>query len=101
MVDARVYADSYEHGAKNFASWAQSEAASSDVKISYLDGTSAKPVETPSMPEAALSIDADKIYDDAMAYLDKAEGVNAAVAAGGKAGARIWPKIMVPPHHGV
>lgn len=90
MVDARVYSDSYDLGAKNFQKWADSVQGNPLHEVFYLDNNrGATPERVPAMPESALTQDREKIYAASLEAL-KTAPVPDYVKEGGSAGARIW-----------
>ena len=97
MVDARVFADSYTHGARNFAAFADKMQADNagDVSIYFIDNTRSTPTLSPEMPAAALTLDPEALYHRALDYLQRAS-VGGHIKRGGSSGTRIWG----PPHIG-
>lgn len=90
MVDARLFADSYTLGAKNFHAFHQ--ANKDKAQFFVLDNTGKDPKAVDSVPKEALEMDPDALYERAIAYLQSAETVKPAVKRGGTNGLRIWPK---------
>lgn len=90
MVDARVFADSYAYGARNFAAFAQENQGNPNCEVFFLDNSQGDPQRVPTMPEPALSIDPEQLYQRSVGYLQSAENVKPAVKRGGTAGLRIW-----------
>jgi hypothetical protein len=90
MVDARAFADSYAHGAKNFAAFHEKHKdrasfvfarAKKDTPVAFLG----------KMPPEALGIDADRLYKTSMDYIESKRGeLPPHIVAGATAGARIW-----------
>lgn len=92
MVDARLFADSYVHGAKNFADFQDKHSKDPNVDTIVIHSKRDAPTERlDRLPDAALKLDADKLYGSLLERLDKS-GASAAVKAGGSAGKRIWRK---------
>ena len=90
MVDARLFADSYAIGAKNFKKFHEKNAGR--AQFIFLDNTS-KPKQVDGMPKAAVRLSAEKIYRRAIDVLKKrAKRIKPAVARGGSIGQRIWGK---------
>lgn len=89
MVDAKVFADSYGHGGKNFKAFHDKNKGKADfVFASSADG---KATITPEMDPAALEIDADELYKHASAYMEEQKkDLPPHIYAGGTAGRRIW-----------
>lgn len=92
MVDARVFADSYAEGAKNFAAFAEKNKGKANFVFAQVPEPG-KPAEflKDGMPKAALEMDADKIYDTALKYLDdNKDSIPEPIYQGATAGRRIW-----------
>lgn len=89
MVDARVFADSYSHGARNFAEFQKTYGKDPAIRIAILDNTASVPQQLPEIPADALAIDSDKLYARCLEALDH-PSVPAPVKEGGTAGVRIW-----------
>jgi hypothetical protein len=89
MVDARAFADSYTHGARNFAAFHEQYGKDPFVHIAILDNTAAVPSELKEIPSDALRLDSEQLYARCLDSLDKAQ-VPPAVKEGGAAGVRIW-----------
>ena len=96
MVDARVFADSYAEGAKNFTAFHGKYKDHADFVFAEVRfGEDGKPNVTldDGMPEGAKKLSADAIYHDSMAYIEneKSEGrVAPHIYRGATAGRRIW-----------
>lgn len=99
MVDARVFADSYTHGASNFKAFADhaQQNNAGDVSIYFIDNTSAKPTLSQEMPSAALTLDPEALYHRSLDYLQKAS-VGGHIKRGGSSGTRIWGPPQVGRH---
>jgi len=97
MVDARLFAESYALGSKNFADFHAKHKDSADAQFFILDNTDegkdadGNPSVLSEVPEAARNVDAEALYDRCVGYLQKAGGVNPAVKRGGLNGLKIWP----------
>ena len=89
MVDAKVFADSYGHGAKNFKAFHdKNKGKAAFVFASSADG---KATITPDMDPAALEVDADELYKHASDYMEEQKkDLPPHIYAGGTAGRRIW-----------
>ena len=118
MVDARLFADSYTHGARNFQKFATANANNPNVDVVILDNTrppipdfdengvrkidkkTGKPamkpdvVELPRVPQQMLTMDPEKLYASCLESLDKSSASDA-VKKGGSGGVGIWgpPKV--------
>lgn len=96
MVDARLFADSYAEGARNFAEFKAKNKDDADFVIAELDfPAGGKPTVKMSdeVPEAATQLDADKLYASSLAHIDrehKAGNISDDIHAGATAGRRIW-----------
>jgi len=92
MVDARLFADSYAEGAKNFAAFHAAHRDNPDVGFIMIDARtdSAVPRLVESFPEAALRVDADEIYARASRIVDEKVGLDPAIRRGATMGRRIW-----------
>lgn len=69
MVTARVFADSYALGAKNFSAFAKKQSANPNVKFKYFKN-GANPSMIPDIPPEAFH-DSDKLYDYALGVIDQ------------------------------
>lgn len=91
MVDARVFADSHTHGARNFQKFAEKAGKDPNVSIVYLDNSNPSgPSQVPSIPQSAIEMDPESLYVQAMSYLQQAD-VPEHVKRGGMVSARLWP----------
>lgn len=70
MVDAQLFADSYAVGAKNFKSFYDKHKDEADFVFGVFQGRGQPAKITDSMPEEALKLDADEIYQFASAYTE-------------------------------
>lgn len=93
MIDARVFADSYAEGAKNFDAFAKKNKGKANFVFAQVPKPGEPAEFLPDMPKAATEMDADKIYETASKYLDDNKNdIPAPVYEGATAGRRIWKK---------
>lgn len=71
MVDAQLFADSYAIGARNFAAFHDKHKDEADFVFGVFQGRGKPAKITESMPEEALTIDDNEIYDFASKYIDE------------------------------
>lgn len=91
MVDARLFADSYTLGAKNFHEFHQKHKDSGDADFVILDNSSGAPKLTNQVPEAALKLDGEALYARASSVLkERADKLRPSVVRGGSIGQRVW-----------
>lgn len=92
MVDARVYADSYAEGPRNFQKfWDEHRSDPDCLFYIFNNATGGLPKRVEAMPEGATDIDADRLYAQAVTALkQKGDQVKPAVLEGGTKGERIW-----------
>ncbi len=99
MVDARLYADSYAEGAKNFKAFMDKHKDDPDANFICFDNTvrgttpDGKPILPKPMekfPEAALQVDAEKLYARSANYVAGVADLNPAIRRGASVGRRIW-----------
>jgi hypothetical protein len=92
MVDARLFADSYGEGAKNFAAFHAAHADDPDVGFILIDARtdSAVPRLLTDFPEAALHVDSDELYANVSRVVDEKLDVAPAIRRGATIGRRIW-----------
>lgn len=90
MVDARVFADSYAIGARNFKALHDKHKDSEGVDFVILSSRGGAPKRVDSVPEVALKQNEDDIYADALEALDNFPDLPPAVKRGGSIGQRIW-----------
>jgi hypothetical protein len=90
MVDARVFADSYAYGAKNFSAFHDKN--KDKATFVFAKAKKGDPVQfLDQMPPEALSVDADALYGQAMQYIQsKAAELAPHIVSGAMAGSRIW-----------
>lgn len=96
MVDARAFADSYTHGAKNFQRFVDNNRDNPNVATAIIDNPrGSAPQQLPSIPEHVLSMHPDALYATCLQQLSASPQATPAIKAGGAAGLRIWgpPKI--------
>lgn len=92
MVDARLFADSYAEGSRNFAAFHAAHKDDPNVGFILLDARTdpATPRLLEDFPEAALQTDADEIYAQASRIVDDKPDLNPAIRRGATVGRRIW-----------
>lgn len=93
MVDAKLFAESYDIGAKNFEAFASKNR--DKAEFLYVDNRDV-PTLIPGMPPEALKFDSEEIYERCSKYVDAQQGkLNPAVVRGASIGRRIWrpPKV--------
>ena len=71
MVDAQLFADSYAVGARNFAAFHEKHKDEGDFVFGVFQGRGKPAKIVDSMPEEALKLDADDIYQKASTYIDE------------------------------
>jgi hypothetical protein len=92
MVDARLHADSYAEGARNFDAVQSQMANVPDVKFVVIDATGDAPVEIDRLPQSALELDAELVHKRNVEFLESKKGeLPDHVLEGGNAiGEKIW-----------
>jgi len=93
MVDARAFADSYTHGARNFHAFAQQHANNPMVATAVLTsprGAGLKPSQIAAIPQEALATDPEALYAHCLQQLSTSPQATPAIKQGGAAGLRIW-----------
>lgn len=92
MVDARLFADSYAEGARNFAAFHAAHRDNPDIGFIMIDARtdSAIPRILEDFPEVALHADSDEIYAQASRIVDEKLDLNPAIRRGATVGRRIW-----------
>lgn len=90
MVDARVFADSYAIGARNFQAMADKHKGDKDAEFFVLSSRKGEPVRVPSVPEEALKADEDDIYQQALEAIHAVKDLPPAIKRGGTISQRIW-----------
>ena len=91
MVDARVFADSYAIGARNFAAMHAKHKDDKDADFVILSSRAGEPKRVDSMPEEALKQDEDQIYAQSLEAIHAVPNLPPSVKRGGTIGQRIWP----------
>lgn len=89
MVDARLFADSYALGAKNFKAFHEQHKDTEGVSFVLLENRGT-PKLLDSFPEQALSRSTDDIYKEASDVVDQHQSLKGAVRRGATVGRRIW-----------
>lgn len=92
MVDARVFADSYTHGARNFHDFQQKFGKDPAIRTYVLNNTQKVPSMLDQVPTEMLTMDPEALYARCLNALESTPNVPTAVKQGGSAGARIWGK---------
>lgn len=94
MVDARVFADSYAQGAKNFKRFMDENIEAEDINFYIVNNaTGGEPQMASSFPEESLSIDGEALYERASKVLqERASQLRPSVVRGGSLGQRVWGK---------
>lgn len=90
MVDARLFADSYADGAKNFDAFQKDTADDPDIQTLVLSSRTNPPSRTEHISKESLGLDADKIYAHASQVIDARDDLPARVRRGASTGRRIW-----------
>lgn len=88
MVDARVFADSYAIGARNFKAFFDKNKEKADFV--FLTSREGAPKRVDDMPKAALEQHEDEIYVRALKAIHAKDDLPPAVKRGGTIGQRIW-----------
>lgn len=94
MVDARLFADSYALGARNFDAFMNQHIDDPDVQFYVMNNaTGGNPEKIDRVPEEALRADSDGIYRRAVKVIDeRKDQLRASVIRGGTIGERVWGK---------
>ncbi|MBL0213631.1 MAG: hypothetical protein IPQ07_07100 [Myxococcales bacterium] len=103
MVDARLHADSYAEGARNFDAIQKSMGADASVKFVVLDATGeGQAQQIDALPKSALELDAAEVHARNVAFLDsKADTLPKHVVEGGnKIGEQVWGPAAELDEHG-
>ena len=91
MVDARAFADSYTHGARNFQAFASQHANNPMVATAVIDNPrGGEPTQLPGVPQHVLAMDPEQLYASCLQQLSTSPQATPAIKAGGAAGLRIW-----------
>ena len=80
MVDARLHAESYAEGARNFDAV---QKAHPGVHTLIVDVSGKEPVQIENLPKDALTLDADAVHQKNVEYLKKQEGLADSIVQGG------------------
>jgi hypothetical protein len=90
MVDARVFADSYAIGARNFQAMSDKHKGDKDAEFFVLSSREGAPQRVPAVPEAALKSDEDDIYQQSLEAIHAIKDLPPAIKRGGTISQRIW-----------
>jgi hypothetical protein len=91
MVDAQLFADSYAVGAKNFAAFHAKHKDEASFVFGRFKGRGEPAEILDKMPQEALELDADEIYERASKYVDdKKDDLPDFVYQGATIGRRTW-----------
>ena len=91
MVDAQLFADSYAVGSKNFNDFHSQHKDDADFVFGVFQGRGKPAKITDSMPEEALKLNADDIYQHASKYVDeKKDDLPSYIYDGATIGRRAW-----------
>lgn len=91
MVDAKVFADSYAHGAKNHQAFYEKNKNNKNANFIFLENGS-NPKEIPGIPKKRLRQSAKKLADFAIETVAKNYDIPPHVRRGATIGTRIWPE---------
>lgn len=89
MVDARLFADSYPIGAKNFEAFRNANQNNPLADFVILDNRTT-PVEIGSVPDEALRLDTERLYEESKTFLQNTETSPAIQRGGWQIGERVW-----------
>ena len=92
MVDARLHADSYAEGARNFDAVHQQLANDPNVKFVVIDATGDSPTQIERLPQSALDLDADTVHARNVAFLESQRGSlpEHVLVGGNELGEQLW-----------
>ncbi len=92
MVDARLFADSYAIGAKNFHSFHEKHKEDPDIGFIVIDNSKgSEPAVLSDVPQEALNQNSNDIYKTSMQVIEeRADNLRPSVVRGGTVGTRIW-----------
>jgi hypothetical protein len=90
MVDARLFADSYAIGAKNFQAFADQNKNDPDMQMMVLSSRTQPPSKADSIAPETLALDSEKIYAHVSKVIDDRDDLPARVRRGASTGRRIW-----------
>lgn len=88
MVDARLHAESYVQGAKNFKSFMEKNKDKADFIV--IDNSAGAPKRVDAIPDEALKWNADEIYQRSTKVVEEKKDLKPAVRRGATIGQRIW-----------
>jgi len=88
MVDAKLFAESYEYGAKNFAAFRKKHASTPGVSFAVIDN-SADTKKVADLPGEALSVNSEDLTARAIAGLEGSDAPEH-IKQGGTIGKRVW-----------
>lgn len=92
MVDARLFADSYTIGAKNFKAFSDKHKGNQNAQFLFFDNRG-DPKLVNDVPEDALNASSDELYENASRVLqERAATLKPSVLRGGTIGQRVWGK---------
>jgi len=91
MVDARLFADSYTHGAKNFKAFHDRHRESEKHQFFFIDSSSGKPTLVNEMPSTTLNMNPDELHERSVGYLLGSD-TPGWIKRGGSMGLRVWKK---------
>lgn len=90
MVDARLFADSYAHGAKNMKAFMDANKGKDDVEFVILNNRGKPPPKVEKeIGSAALNLNADSLYKKAFAEVEETAPTDA-IREGATRGKRLW-----------
>lgn len=90
MIDARVFADSYVLGARNFDAFKEANKSKADFLIISND-PKAGPRVIADLPKSAMRRSRKQLVNFATTSIRKAKGVSGAIVRGALRGAAVWP----------
>ena len=91
MVDAKVFADSYAHGAKNHQAFYEANKSNKKANFIFLEN-GATPKEIPGIPKKRLRQSAKKLADFSIETIARDASIPPHVRRGATSGTRIWPE---------
>jgi hypothetical protein len=90
MVDARVFADSYVIGARNFKAMMSHYKGEKSAEFFVLSSRKGAPTRVSDIPEEALGEDEDALYKRSLEAIHAIPDLPPSVKRGGTMGQRIW-----------
>ncbi len=90
MVDARLFADSYVLGAKNFKAMQDKHKENDAAEFFVLSSRNGPPKRVPEVPSAATDKSEDQIYKESLEAIHALTDLPPAIKRGGTIGQRIW-----------